>query len=209
MMTTTPYIEGIETTFSEGMISPGAKVSVFKLTPAASSGVEWNLERYTAQGYVSGLDRDFKVEFKPITALINIPQTPNSIPLSAAVIHEIMLQERSIFVIELPSRGEPSDIDDWRFWKKGIVFSNEPDSFSYNITAQVKNQGKTLIITVDNVRGMFSNSANINNEPETVEYNVDFRFVAANLNNAGGGELFPTVYYSQDPRIVIIRPTNP
>ena len=87
---------------------------------------------------------------------------------------------------------QQSDAELWQFYGDGVVFIDEPSTAELRVQTEIKNQGKRLVISVDNV------AENLN------QVKLAFRYVASRINlEKGAGQL--EVYYSQDPIISVGR----
>jgi len=163
----------------------GSTINFFKLYPHTND--RWTIQQFIENDFKDvDFDQAFIVDFDSITNSAAYDKLPEDNKL------EIELQQSVTFVVDIANINECFE---WRFSKGGSTLTMDMDTPNYRIKTQVKNQGKTLIIKVNNVRYT------------TFDNFFDFRFIAVCLNKNSGGEL-DQVYYSQDPRIGVRRPTH-
>ncbi|QTL34948.1 MULTISPECIES: hypothetical protein [Pseudoalteromonas] len=161
---------------------------LFKLSPKATS-TDWDLTYYdaaTQQYEALTQDTQFNVEFELGEACFGSN-------ISALARRALASKQQAVFIVEM---DDTSTDGDWRFWQNGISLSSEQDEQDYTLNAQVQNQGKTLVLTINNV---FSNAALCAGEFDK----IDFRFVAVRLNKSAGQ--LNEIFYSQDPRVGVRR----
>ncbi|RZM74926.1 hypothetical protein C3B51_19275 [Pseudoalteromonas rubra] len=104
----------------------------------------------------------------------------------------LISRQQAVIIVEMKDKKHA----DWRFWQNGISLTSEQDEQDYTLNAQVQNQGKTLVLTINNV---LSNAALCEGEFDR----IDFRFVAVKLNESAGQ--LNEIFYSQDPRVGVRR----
>jgi hypothetical protein len=162
-------------------IKLGSTVTFFKLYPKVDE--DWEIALFKNSEFVLvDSNEAFKVNYN--SALLQEFKGK----LTAENLLELELQQSATFVIDIQDKNEY----EWRFWGDGISLSKVENISEFSFQTQIKNQGKTLIIKVDNVRDILTDDF------------FDFRFVAARLNKDSGGKL-NEIYYSQDPRIGVRR----
>ncbi len=184
-----------------GGFTLGSTVNLFQLYPTTTM-IPWKIERFNGAEYqeIEDVEEVFSVDFKTSGNLANknINALNDIDVLLQKKLLELELLQSTIFIIDIPDvvySPEDDSSNDWGFSGKGITLSDSEDNPEYSIQSQVKNQGKTLVITVNKVR-------ETNNLQEQAV--LSFRFIAICLNKNSGGEL-NKVYYSQDPRIGVRR----
>ncbi|SFD40969.1 hypothetical protein [Pseudoalteromonas denitrificans] len=163
----------------------GSTINFFELHP--HSDEHWKIKRLIEHKYeVVPFNEAFIVRFGSDLPKDFYYELPKATRL------EIELQQSTTFVVDIPKTEEGND---WRFSGDGISLS-DVNNFDYQLQTQIKNQGRTLIISINNVRETISDKDHL-----------DFRFIAIRLNQKRGGAL-NQIYYSQDPRIGVRRPTH-
>ena len=179
-----------------GGFTLGSTVNFFQLFPCTTT-TPWKMTRFNGEEYknIEDVEEIFTVNFKISDNIINAISGIGVQGKKKRL--ELELLQSAIFIVDIPDVKESPE-DDWCFSGKGITLSDSEDNPEYSIQSQVKNQGKTLVITIDKVR--YSNDSN-DLQKQTV---LCFRFIAICLNKKSGGEL-DKVYYSQDPRIGVRR----
>lgn len=196
-----------------GGFTLGSTVNFFQLFPCTTT-TPWKMTRFNGEEYknIEDVEEIFTVNFKISDNIINAISGIGVQGKKKRL--ELELLQSAIFIVDIPDVKESPE-DDWCFSGKGITLSDSEDNPEYSIQSQVKNQGKTLVITIDKVR--YSNDLQENDlqkndlqkndlqENDLQERTVlCFRFIAIYLNKKSGGEL-DKVYYSQDPRIGVRR----
>jgi hypothetical protein len=181
-----------------GGFTLGSTVNFFQLSPCTTTTTPWKMTRFNGKKYknIEDVEKVFTVNFKISDHIINALGDIGVQEKKKLL--ELELLQSAIFIVDIPDVIEsPEDncSNDWCFSGKGITLSDSDDNPEYSIQSQVKNQGKTLVITINKVR--YTNDS----KKQTV---LGFRFIAICLNKNSGGEL-DKVYYSQDPRIGVRR----
>ena len=192
-----------------GGFTLGSTVNFFQLFPCTTTTTPWKMTRFNGEEYknIEDVEETFTVNFKISDNIINAISGIGVQGKKKRL--ELELLQSAIFIVDIPDVKESPE-DDWCFSGKGITLSDSEDNPEYSIQSQVKNQGKTLVITIDKVR--YSNDLQENDLQENDLQENDlqertvlcFRFIAIYLNKKSGGEL-DKVYYSQDPRIGVRR----
>ena len=192
-----------------GGFTLGSTVNFFQLFPCTTTTTPWKMTRFNGEEYknIEDVEETFTVNFKISDNIINAISGIGVQGKKKRL--ELELLQSAIFIVDIPDVKESPE-DDWCFSGKGITLSDSEDNPEYSIQSQVKNQGKTLVITIDKVR--YSNDLQENDlQKNDLQKNdlqertvLCFRFIAIYLNKKSGGEL-DKVYYSQDPRIGVRR----
>lgn len=187
----------IEVFTHAGSINLGSTVQYFTLKPSADPDTNWGLKYLNLTDseaelvdVTSGGFDSFKVHFSS-----KLPSQLKSFPIETQ--QAILAKQEAIFIVDIE---DCSNSYDWRFYKDGLIMSLAENPFQYDISTQVVNSGKTLIITISNVTQTNSSNEAVYSDSDV----VDFRFTATRFNKNGGGKL-NEVFYSQDPRIVLNR----
>ena len=114
-------------------------------------------------------------------------------PVSTSKIQRELEQYQKVVLI---SDLEQTETELWQFYGDGAVFINKPSTAKLRVQSEIKNQGKRLVITIDNVAN--------NLVDDLKDVDLEFRYIASCINSLqGAGEL--KVYYSQDPKIRVRR----
>jgi len=168
----------------EDEIRLGSTINFFKLSPHAND--KWTIKRFMKNDYKKvPFDQAFIVDFDSTEH----KKAYNNLSKENQL--EIELQQSVTFIVDIASKNECFD---WRFSDGGSTLPMDMHNTCYKLATKIKNQGKTLVIKIDNVG---------HTTPEDI---FDFRFMAICLNKHSGGEV-NQVHYSQDP-IIIARRTG-
>ncbi|MCO7188614.1 MULTISPECIES: hypothetical protein [unclassified Pseudoalteromonas] len=157
---------------------------LFRLSPTTTTE-DWGLQYYDSE---SG-------EYRPVPqgTQLNVVFNLGDIPgISENARRALISKQQAVFIVEMEDCAD----SDWRFWQSGISLSCEQDSQDYQLTTDIENQGKTLVLTIKNVLNGVASAAGKFDD-------IDFRFVAVRLNNSAGA--LNEIFYSQDPRIGVRR----
>lgn len=187
----------IEVVSRAGSINLGSTVQYFTLKPSADPDTTWNMKYLNLNDSEAELVDITSDEFDCFKVYFSSKLPSQFTPFSIATQQAILAKQEAIFIVDIE---DCSDTYDWRFYKEGLIMSLAENPFQYDISTQVVNSGKTLIIIISNVTQTNSSNEVISSDSDA----VDFRFTAVRFNKNGGGTL-NEIFYSQDPRIVLNR----